>query len=88
MLEFLYNTWVCIRCNDGGTIVGLLTLHVSVLVSWEGFAVVSSVSKMQYDPPADFTPAELGLKLELRFDMLECYMQRIFNVVDGLEVCS
>lgn len=88
VLKILYNTWVCLRCNDGGTIVGLLTLHVSVSVSWEGFAVVSSVLKMQYEPPADFTPAELGLKLEMRFDMLECYIQRIFNAVDGLEVWS
>ena len=41
---------------------------------------------MFFNPPADFSPAALANKIESRHDMLETYLQRIFDRLDELEV--
>ena len=41
---------------------------------------------MHFNPPADYSPADLAMKIEMRFDMLEDYLQRIFDRLDDLEV--
>jgi hypothetical protein len=39
-------------------------------------------------PSVDYTPAQLAMKIEMRFELLENYLQRIFDQVDALQVCS
>jgi len=41
---------------------------------------------MYFNPPADYSPADLANKIESRFDLLEDYLQRIFDRLDEMEV--
>jgi hypothetical protein len=41
---------------------------------------------MYFNPPVEFSPAALANKIESRHDILETYLQRIFDRLDELEV--